>query len=116
MSSALNNFKESRRQIIEMLKKANLDRRKQLDIQRIRLDIQRRSLVFEERKEENKILFLDLNSISNPNVRDFFRVEQARIIRKRAQQQQQQEPSSATNVFGQYFDNIRGSETAPPKD
>ena len=37
-------------------------------------------------KEENKILYIDLNSIADLNLREFTRNEQLRIIQKRAQE------------------------------
>ncbi|PON32065.1 No apical meristem-associated, C-terminal domain containing protein, partial [Parasponia andersonii] len=64
MWSTLNNLKKNR-QITDMLKKANLDRWKQLDIQR-------QNLARRERKEENNILFLDLEFYLNQNLREFF--------------------------------------------
>ena len=40
-----------------------------------------------EFKDENKILFKDLSSISDPNLREFFHSEQVRIMPKRTQRQ-----------------------------
>jgi hypothetical protein len=104
MSSALNNLREENRQLMEMLKKTNLDRQKQMDIQL-------QNLAFKEKKEENKILLRDLNAIADPNVREYFRAEQLKIIQKRSQQQG---PSSAANIFGEYFNDIGGSGTDLP--
>lgn len=106
MSSAINTLKEENRQLMEVLQKTSLDRQEQMDIQR-------QNLAFRERKEENKILLKDLNSIADPNVREYFRAEQAKIIQKRTLQQQR--PSSATNAFGQYFDGIGGSGSGLPE-
>ena len=46
-----------------------------------------RKLQVTEFKEENKILLKDLSSISDPNLREFFRSEQIRIMQKRTQEQ-----------------------------
>ena len=62
-----------------------------------------------ERKEENKVLLKDLNSIGDPNVREYFRAEQARIIQKRNQQQ------GSSSAFGHYFDDIGGSGSGLPE-
>ncbi|XP_031282342.1 uncharacterized protein LOC116140914 [Pistacia vera] len=40
-----------------------------------------------QRKTDNKFLFKDLKSITDPILREFFQNEQSRIIQKRAQQQ-----------------------------
>lgn len=106
MSSAMNIFKEENRQLMELLKKTSLDREKAMNIQQ-------QNLAFKEKREENKILLKDLNSIDDPIVREYFRAEQAKIIQKRTQQQQG--PSSATNAFGQYFDDFGGSGSGLPE-
>ena len=62
-----------------------------------------------ERKEKNKVLLKDLNSIGDPNVREYFRAEQARIIQKRNQQQ------GSSSAFGHYFDDIGGSRSSLPE-
>ena len=62
-----------------------------------------------ERKEENKVLLKDLNSIGDPNVREYFQTEQARIIQKG---NQQRESSSA---FGPYFNDMGGSGSGLPE-
>ena len=66
-------------------------------------------MAFRERKEENKVLLKDLNSIDDLNVHEYFRVEQARIIQKRNQQQW------FSSAFGHYFDDIGGSEFGLPE-
>ena len=106
MSSALNNLKEDNQQLMEMLKKASLDKWEQMDIQL-------QNLAFKERKEENKFFLRDLNFIDDPNISEYFRAEQARIIQKRTQQQRG--PSFASNAFGQYFDDIGGFEIDLPE-
>ena len=66
-------------------------------------------------KEENKILYMDLNSIANLNLREFTRNEQLRIMQKRAQEQglgagsQGQGSQNNSDDFGQYYNILRGS-------
>ena len=75
MSSIINSFEEGNRRLLEMFKKTTLDRQEQMNIQR-------QNLAFKERKEENKILLKDLNSIADPNVREYFRGEQKKLYKK----------------------------------
>ena len=85
-----------------MFKKTTLDRQEQMNIQR-------QNLAFKERNEENKILLKDLNSIADPNVREYFRGEQIKIIQKRNQQ------GGSSSAFGNYFDDIKGSRSDLPE-
>ena len=56
---------------------------------------------------------MDLNSINDPNLREFFQNEQSRIMQKRAQQQGQRSQNNSSSF--QYFDNLTGSETNLPE-
>lgn len=60
-------------ELVELMKKKNQD--------------SQRKLSFAEYKEDNKILLKDLNSISDPNLREFVRGEQTRIMPKRLEEQ-----------------------------
>ena len=68
--------------------------------------MQMQKLVVSEFKEENKILYKDLNSIADLNLREFTRNEQLRIMQKRTQGQRSQNNSDG---FGQYFNILKGS-------
>ncbi|KAL5548413.1 hypothetical protein UlMin_003644 [Ulmus minor] len=89
----------------------NFDQNYQLQMQKVAAS------VF---KEENKILYMDLNFIANLNVREFTRNEQLRIMQKRAQEQglgagsqgqrsQGQGSQNNSDDFGQYYNILRGS-------
>ena len=106
MPSTFNKITEQNEQLMEMLKKTSLDRQAQLDIQR-------ENLALRKMKEENKILLQDLDAITDPRLREFLRAEQE-IIMQRRSQQHQQGSSSATNAYGNYFDNLGGSGTNLP--
>ncbi|KAG8647596.1 glutathione S-transferase T3-like isoform X1 [Manihot esculenta] len=102
-SSALKCFHSDNEKLVESLANATAEREKE------RL-MRSRALDLKEFKEENKILLLDLNSISDPIAHETFRQEKIRILEKRAQRQQPP-PSSASNVYGQYLNDISGSRS-----
>ena len=103
ISFTLNRSTKQNDQLMEMLKKTSLDRQTQMNIQQ-------KNLVLRKIKEENKILFRDLDAIADPKLREFIRAEQERIMHKRTEQYQKGH-SSVTNAYGQYFDDIGGSGT-----
>lgn len=91
-----------------------------VDLIKKRNDDAERKLHLAEYKEENKILLKDLNSISDPNLRDFVRGEQIRIMQKRTQEQRStpqnrgnedegQGSQNNMNSYGQYFDYLGGN-------
>ena len=53
---------------------------------------------------------MNLNSIQDRNVRAYIQSEQNRILVEISKQQQAQQPSQAATSFGQYFNNLSGSE------
>ena len=61
-----------------------------------------------ELKEKNKILFIDLNSIEDPEFCAFIVAEKRRIMHKRSQQYQPPPPPTSS-AFGGYFIDIGGS-------
>ncbi|KAL5557507.1 hypothetical protein UlMin_039743 [Ulmus minor] len=117
LATVLDTIKGENQQLVEILKKGNLDRQQNFD-QNYQLQMQKiAASVF---KEENKILYMDLNSIANLNVREFTRNEKLRIMQKRAQEQglgagsqgqgsQGQGSQNNSHDFGQYYNIMRGS-------
>ena len=75
--------------------------------------IQMKKLALAEYREDNKILFKDLNSITDPSLREFFQNEKLRIMQKRTQQQGQGSQNNSSSF--QYFDDLKGSKTNLPK-
>ena len=71
----------------------------------------RMTIITSEAKHDNKILLTNLNSIVDPAVREYIRVQQTKILQKRVEEQG---PSSTTNDFGEFFNNIGGSEADLP--
>ena len=106
-SSALKCLHANNEKFVESLANATAEREKG------RL-MKSRALDLKEFKEENKILLLDLNSISDSIARETFRQEKIRISEKRAQRQQPP-PSSTSNVYGQYLNDIAGSGSDLPE-
>ncbi|KAM7497651.1 hypothetical protein LguiA_022065 [Lonicera macranthoides] len=69
----INTIIQQNRNILEVMKKNASDRARASEV-----------------KEENKILLTNLNSISNPELREFLQNEQIRIMQKRTQAQRSQ--------------------------
>ena len=106
-STVINTLEEGNRQLLEQLKKTTAHRQHHLEIQS-------KNYALKELKEENKILFQDINSIQDPNIRAYIQAEQARILQKRAEQQKYQQPPPTSNSFAQYFNDIGRSGTGLP--
>ncbi|KAK4738960.1 hypothetical protein R3W88_002657 [Solanum pinnatisectum] len=84
-SSALKSVELQNDRLAEML--ANSNSEKKLD-----RELKDRALKLNEFKEENKIILMNADGIVDPNVREFVRQEQSRIMEKRSQQYQQPQP------------------------
>ena len=79
------------------------------------LEIKAKSHELREIKEENKMLFRNLNSIQDPNVRAYVESEQAQIQQKRAEKQQSQTTTpTSSDSLSQYFTNLGGFGTNLP--
>ncbi|XP_020262906.1 glutathione S-transferase T3-like [Asparagus officinalis] len=93
-SSVVDSIETSNNRLIDRLDKASLDRQEAFDIER-------EKIAMKKDRDEWKIIMKDLNSIADPNVREYVRAQQIKIIQKRNQQEQ----GSASN-FGNYFNDI----------
>ncbi|KAG7655399.1 No apical meristem-associated C-terminal domain [Arabidopsis suecica] len=65
--------------------------------------IQRQKIEVARMKEENKILFADLNSISDPSSRAYIENERKRILEKRAQTNQHEEDGEGSQYHGSQY-------------
>ncbi|XP_050217431.1 uncharacterized protein LOC126668269 [Mercurialis annua] len=74
--STIVSIKEQNDKVIELLEKSGSDRQEQMKMQN-------EQFLFRKEKEENKILFIDLNTISNPRIRAITQAEQEKIIQKK---------------------------------
>jgi len=68
-----------------------------------RNEIQRQKIEVARMKEENKILFADLNSISDPSSRAYIENERKRILEKRAQTNQHEEDGEGSQYHGSQY-------------
>ncbi|KAI0500750.1 hypothetical protein KFK09_018966 [Dendrobium nobile] len=107
MSTFIKTLEDGNKQLIEQLKKTSAQRQQHLELQN-------KNYALKELKEENKILFQDLSSIQNPNVREFVQAEQARILEKRFGQQQHQQQPPSSSSFGQYLSDFGGADANLP--
>ncbi|KAL1225853.1 hypothetical protein V5N11_019540 [Cardamine amara subsp. amara] len=62
-----------------------------------RNEIQRKKVEVQRMKEENKILFADLNSITDPACREYIQNQQALIMSREVQTTQHEEPGEGSN-------------------
>ncbi|KZV22088.1 hypothetical protein F511_37718 [Dorcoceras hygrometricum] len=70
-----------------------------------KLEIRQQKIALATLQEENKILYMDLTTIGEPEVRDMVRKERAKILQKRNAARDQQEHET----FGNYFGDLGGS-------
>ncbi|XP_060203105.1 uncharacterized protein LOC132631550 [Lycium barbarum] len=80
-------------QIVEVMKDSNETKKK-------------KTLRLKELKEENKFLFIDVDSVVDPNRREVLRKEQKRIMDKRSQQFPQPQPQQSYAPFTQFFNDF----------
>ncbi|XP_075478792.1 uncharacterized protein LOC142519640 [Primulina tabacum] len=88
-------MKEQHRELLDVLKQGTVERQQNYDLQRMRLQQ-------EERKMEDRILYKDLSKIIDPNLREYTRTQQKKILQKRLQAENR-------DNFGSYFGDIGGS-------
>ncbi|KAK2638372.1 hypothetical protein Ddye_026171 [Dipteronia dyeriana] len=62
---------------------------------------------------EAKIMIIDLNTITDPNKREFMNQQQLKIAAKRAQQQDKGS-QNASGSFGDFFENLQGPGNGLP--
>ena len=107
-------MKEQNEKLVEALNKGDsiLDQNYELQVRRVQNEEQ--NLALKELKEENKILYMNLDAITKPNVYEFTWSDQIRIIQKRAQQQQHQGSAYASSDLSQFFNNTGGSRSNLP--
>ena len=62
----INDLNEKNIKLLDYLQKSNEDRQVALDIERQKLEVQKKKLEFKEFREKNKIMCMDLDQIKNP--------------------------------------------------
>ena len=78
------------------------------DLQILRAQNEAKKIELKERREDNKILNKDVDSIKDPMLREALRNEQMRIYAKRTFHRQSQDGGGSSSVFDQYFGDLRG--------
>ncbi|KAL2474831.1 hypothetical protein Adt_35567 [Abeliophyllum distichum] len=113
-------IREQNRQLSERLTKGKDDRQQNYEIQMLRaqteakkVDVAAKKVDVAAIREENRVLLRNMSSISDPNLREFIRSEQTRIMQKKSEELAKQSQSTS-NSFGQYFDDFEGSENDLP--
>ncbi|KAL2552433.1 hypothetical protein Fot_06052 [Forsythia ovata] len=108
-------IREQNRQLSERLTKGNDDKQQNYHIQMLRaqtkakkVDVAEKKVAVAEIREENRVLLTNLNDVADPNLREFIRSEQTRIMQKRSEELAKQSQSTSS-LFGQYFDDFGGS-------
>ena len=80
-------IKEENEKLVEALNKSYSKMDQNYELQMRRVQNEERKLALKEFKEENKILYMNLDAITDFNLREFARFEQNKIMQKRSQQQ-----------------------------
>ncbi|XP_073046175.1 uncharacterized protein [Primulina eburnea] len=88
-------MEEQHRELLDVLKQGTVESQQNYDLQRMRLQQ-------EERKMEDRILYKKLSKIIDPNLREYTRTQQEKILQKRLQAENR-------DNFGSYFGYIGGS-------
>ncbi|KAL2502366.1 protein of unknown function-containing protein [Forsythia ovata] len=60
------------------------------------MDLAAKKVAVAEIREENRILLTNLNDVADPNLREFIRSEQKRIVQKRSDELAKQSQSTST--------------------
>jgi len=92
-SAVINSLEKGNKQLLEKLNQTNAQREHHFEIQK-------KNYALKELKEENKMLFLDLNSVQDPNIRAYIQAQQAQILQNRSLQQQAQQAHLPSTSFG----------------
>ncbi|KAH6768746.1 hypothetical protein C2S51_014082 [Perilla frutescens var. frutescens] len=105
ISSAANTFKEENEKLRELLPIGYEKKDIYLEMQEKKLEAQKRRQRLDELKRDDKILLTNLDTIDDPERREYIRLEQQAIMHKRRQELQ---ANSTFNVFGMDFPDVGG--------
>ncbi|KAF3497277.1 hypothetical protein DY000_02052647, partial [Brassica cretica] len=106
-SLVINTMEVGNKKLLKQLEKTSTQRQQLLEIQS-------KNYALKKLREENKILFCDVNSIQNPKVCAYMQSEQNRILSERSEEQPAQQPPQTSTSFGQFFNNLNGSGSDLP--
>ncbi|KZT76670.1 hypothetical protein F511_46305 [Dorcoceras hygrometricum] len=107
----ISTMKEGHRDLLNVLQQGSTDLQQNYDIRMLALQNEKKKLEIRQQKialatlqEENKILYMDLTTIGEPEVRNMVRKERAKILQKRNEARDQREHET----FGNYFGDLGG--------
>lgn len=112
VSELISTMKEGHRELINVLQKGASDMQQNYDIKLLtlqndqkRLEIRQQQVALATLQEENKVWYMDLSTIGDPEVRQIVQNERAKIMQKRDEERRQHEG----NTFRKYFGDFGGS-------
>ncbi|XP_075515656.1 uncharacterized protein LOC142550319 [Primulina tabacum] len=116
VSQLISTMKEGHRELINVLQKGSTDMQQNYDIKLLalqneqkKLEIRQQQIELAKIQEENKVLYMDLSTIGDPEMRQIVQNERARIMQKRDAKRRQHE----NNAFGKYIGDFGGSGLDP---
>ncbi|XP_075478423.1 glutathione S-transferase T3-like [Primulina tabacum] len=119
VSDLISTMKEGHRDLINVLQKGATDMQQNYDIklfmlqnEQKKLEICQQQIALAAFQEENKILYMDLTTIGDPEMRQMVQNEIARIMQKRKEERRQREG----NTFGKFFGDFGGSGSGSEPD
>ncbi|XP_073049669.1 uncharacterized protein [Primulina eburnea] len=119
VSELISTMKEGHRELINVLQKRSTDMQQNYDIKLLalqneqkKLEIRQQQIELAKIQEENKVLYMDLSTIGDPEMRQIVQNERARIMQKRDAERRQHESSA----FGKYFGDFGGSRSRSGSD
>ena len=86
--------------LVRTIKDSNIDR---IEVQRQKNELRKKKIELAQMKEENKILFMNLDTISDPDMREFLVKEKEKIMQKRAQTNQYKEQGEGSEYYGSQY-------------
>ncbi|KAK6123859.1 hypothetical protein DH2020_042398 [Rehmannia glutinosa] len=110
-SNFANTVKEENAKLRELLLSSISKKERVVELEMKKIEAQNRKSKINELMREDNILMMNLDNISDPERREFFRLEQQQIMQKRRQTQQ---PNSSNDMFGDFFPDLGGSGSGLP--
>ncbi|KAK2654704.1 hypothetical protein Ddye_014560 [Dipteronia dyeriana] len=101
-STAFNTLEERQEKFLEFSNRNTMQRERLNDILERKMEYR-----------ELKNMMIDLNTITDPNKRDFMNQQQLKIAAKRAEQQDKGS-QNASRSFGDFFENLQGPGNGLP--
>ena len=91
---------EKNNDLVRSIKDTSFDR---IELQRQKNELRKKKIELAQMKEENKILFMNLDTVSDPNMRVSLEKEKEKIMQKRAQTAQDEEQWGGSEYYGSQY-------------